>query len=105
MFSEILRLASLAQDDMEMLFVISTEQREWRNLAHRRIESRTLFAVFFSALAFCTRSLHSVAFTGLPKSIEELFGKRSGRRNGQNGKRSAPSAMAPWRDEVGMTGG
>ena len=32
---------------------------------------------------------------GLPKSIEELFGKRSGRRNGQNGKRSAPSAMAP----------
>ena len=40
---------------------------------------------------------------GLPKSIEELFGKRSGRRNGQGGKRSEPSAMAPWRDEVGMT--
>ena len=60
-------------------------------------------AIFFPALPFCTRSLHLVAFTGLPKSIEELFGKRSGRRNGQNGKRSAPSAMAPWRDEVGMT--
>ena len=59
--------------------------------------------VFGTASASYTRSLHLVAFTGLPKSIEELFGKRSGRRNGQNGKRSAPSAMAPWRDEVGMT--
>ena len=61
--------------------------------------------VFGTASASYTRSLHLVAFTGLPKSIEELFGKRSGRRNGQNGKRSAPSAMAPWRDEVGMTEG
>ena len=33
--------------------------------------------------------------TGFPKSIEELFGKRSGRRCGQGGKHSAPSAMAP----------
>ena len=39
----------------------------------------------------------------LPKSIEELFGKRSDRRCGQGGKRSAPSAMAPWRDEFRMT--
>ena len=52
---------------------------------------------------FLARSLRLVAFTGLPKSIEELFGKRSGRRSGQGGKRSEPSAMAPWRDEVGMT--
>ena len=33
----------------------------------------------------------------------EIFGKRSGRRNGQDGKRSAPSAMVPCRDELRMT--
>ena len=53
-------------------------------------------AVFFPAFAFYTRSLRLVAFTGIPKSIEELFGKRSGRRCGRGGKQSAPSAMAPW---------
>ena len=37
----------------------------------------------------------SSPITGFPKSIEELFGKRSGRRCGQGGKHSAPSAMAP----------
>ena len=37
----------------------------------------------------------SSPITGFPKSIEELFWKRSGRRCGQGGKHSAPSAMAP----------
>ena len=37
----------------------------------------------------------SSPITGFPKSIEELFGKRSGRRCGQGGKHSAPSATAP----------
>ena len=43
-------------------------------------------------------------FTGLPKSIEELFGKRSGKCFGRGGKRSAPPALAPCRDELRMTG-
>ena len=52
---------------------------------------------------FCLQRSFDAPFIGLPKSIEELFGKRSGRRCGQGGKRSAPSAMAPWRDELRMT--
>ena len=33
------------------------------------------------------------------RSAARFLGKRSGRRSGQDGKHSAPSAMAPWRDE------
>ena len=33
------------------------------------------------------------------RSGARFLGKRSGRRSGQGGKRSAPPAMAPWRDE------
>ena len=45
--------------------------------------------------SFCFQRSFSSPITGFPKSIEELFGKRSGRRCGQGGKHSAPSAMAP----------
>ena len=38
------------------------------------------------------------------RSAARFLGKRSGRRNGQGGKQSAPPAMAPWRDELRMTG-
>ena len=38
------------------------------------------------------------------RSAARFLGKRSGRRNGQGGKRSEPPAMAPWRDELRMTG-
>ena len=34
------------------------------------------------------------------RSAARFLGKRSGRRSGQGGKRSAPPAMAPWRDEA-----
>ena len=34
------------------------------------------------------------------RSEARFLGKRSGRRSGQGGKRSAPPAMAPWRDEA-----
>ena len=64
------------------LSVISTEQREWRNLARLRIRKRTFFAVFGTALlslqdpstdarddrdAFCFQRSFDAHFIGLPK--------------------------------------